>query len=282
MSAKRMADYAYHYGLKVRIYPSQQQKGMIQRNADVARFVYNEHVALNKEIARFGKRNIYIHFIEESIKALRERIRTVTALKDRYPWLRHSDIDAQSIANARQNYQRAWKQFRTVPHAGVPNFHKKSSVESYQTNPHYSKDTKISLFTSNARFLDKHHLMLPKLKRIRFQGSYKILDRLFAMNEVRIGTITITQDGLHRYFASFQLSSDEPFVKLCPKTDAEIGIDLNIANFYADSNGNILDNPRYYRRQKRRLANVQRKLSRRIVRAKKEHRPLREAKNIEK
>ncbi|MCF2585668.1 transposase, partial [Mitsuokella multacida] len=65
--------------------------------------------------------------------------------------------------------------------------------------------------------------MLPKLKRIRFQGSRKILDRLFAMKEVRIGTITITKDGLHRYFASFQLGSDEPFVKASPKTKAEIG-----------------------------------------------------------
>lgn len=112
MEHKKMADYTYHYGLKVRIYPSQQQKEMIRRNADAARCVYNEHVAVNKEIARFGRRSIYIDFIEKRIEALRERIRTVTALKDRYPWLRHPDIDAQSIANARQNYQHAWKQFR--------------------------------------------------------------------------------------------------------------------------------------------------------------------------
>ena len=119
MEHKKMADYAYHYGLKVRIYPSQQQKEMIRRNADAARCVYNEHVAVNKEIAQFGRRSIYIDFIEKRIEALRERIRTVTALKDRYPWLRHPDIDAQSIANARQNYQHAWKQFRAVHHASV-------------------------------------------------------------------------------------------------------------------------------------------------------------------
>ena len=45
MEHKKMADYAYHYGLKVRIYPSQQQKEMIRRNADAARCVYNEHVS---------------------------------------------------------------------------------------------------------------------------------------------------------------------------------------------------------------------------------------------
>ncbi|WP_337515824.1 helix-turn-helix domain-containing protein, partial [Mitsuokella jalaludinii] len=41
MEHKKMADYAYHYGLNVRIYPSQQQKEMIRRNADAARCVYN-------------------------------------------------------------------------------------------------------------------------------------------------------------------------------------------------------------------------------------------------
>ena len=40
MEHKKMADYAYHYGLKVRIYPSRQQKEMIRRNADAARCVY--------------------------------------------------------------------------------------------------------------------------------------------------------------------------------------------------------------------------------------------------
>lgn len=85
MDQKKMADYAYHYGLKVRIYPSQQQKEMIQSNADAARCAYNEHVAVNQEIARFGKRSIYIDVIEKRVEALRERIRTVTALKDRYP-----------------------------------------------------------------------------------------------------------------------------------------------------------------------------------------------------
>ena len=275
-------EYAYHYGLKVRIYPSNRQKEMIRRNSDAARFVYNEMVAVNKEISRFGKRSLYIAFIEQRIAELRAQIKTVTALKDRFPWLRHADIDAQCIANARQNYQKAWNQFHLVHSFGVPNFHKKSSCESYQTNPHYGKGTKISLFTSNARFLDKKHLLLPKLKRIRFQCSAKMLNKLFAMQEVRIGTITVSKDATNRYFASFQLASDEPFVSSYPKTYSSIGIDLNIENFYADSDGNIIENPQYYRKQKHRLAHAQRKLSRRIARAKKEHRPLRQAKNVEK
>ena len=287
MGHKKMNEYTYHYGLKVRIYPSNRQKEMIRRNSDAARSVYNEMVGTNKEISLFGKLNLHIDFIAKRIEELRDRIATVTALKNRFPWLCHPDIDAQSIANARQNYQKAWRQFRKVHTSGVPRFHKKEATESYQTNPHYAKDKPISLFTSNACFLDAHHLMLPKLKRIRFQCSQKMLQKIFAMETkkhqiVRIGTITIAKDVTGDYFASFQLGSDEPFVEPFVPTGKEVGIDLNIENFYADSNGIILDNPSYYRRQKRRIVNAQRKLSRRIARAKKEHRSIHQAKNIEK
>jgi putative transposase len=167
---KHMKDYAYHYGLKVRIYPSDRQKEIIQRNADAARFVYNELVAVNKETGRFSRRNIYIDFIEQRVEELRDLIHSPKILKDCFPWLRHEDIDAQSIANAKQNYQKAWQKYRRIHAAGRPRFHRKDSPCSYQTNPHYAK----SLWSSNVRFLDVHHLVLPKLKRIRFQGSKKI------------------------------------------------------------------------------------------------------------
>ena len=65
------------------------------------------------------------------------------------------------------------------------------------------------------------------------------------------------------------------------RTGLQIGIDLNVENFYADSFGNIVDNPRYYKKIRRRLKNAQRKLSRRILRAKKDSRVLATAKNVQ-
>ncbi|MFV0635073.1 helix-turn-helix domain-containing protein [Mitsuokella sp. WILCCON 0060] len=75
-----MKDYLHHYGLKVHIYPSDQQKKIIQRNADAARFVYNEMVAVNQEISRFGKHNICIDFIEQRVRELRDSIHSLTTL----------------------------------------------------------------------------------------------------------------------------------------------------------------------------------------------------------
>ncbi|SDM95047.1 putative transposase, partial [Limosilactobacillus mucosae] len=47
---KSMAQLEYHYGLKVRIYPSDYQKQIIKVNSDASRFVYNEMVAIGKEL----------------------------------------------------------------------------------------------------------------------------------------------------------------------------------------------------------------------------------------
>ncbi|WP_203623087.1 helix-turn-helix domain-containing protein, partial [Limosilactobacillus fermentum] len=47
---KSMSKMEYHYGLKVRIYPSDKQKQIIKLNSDASRFIYNEMVAINKEL----------------------------------------------------------------------------------------------------------------------------------------------------------------------------------------------------------------------------------------
>ena len=99
--------------------------------------------------------------------------------------------------------------------------------------------------------------------------------------EIRIGTLTINRDNLGDYYVSMQLASDEPFVKPFEKTGTKIGVDLNVENFYADSFGNIVDNPHYYKKIRRRLKKAQRKLSRRILRAKKENRSVLTARNIQ-
>ena len=79
-----------------------------------------------------------------------------------------------------------------------------------------------------------------------------------------------------------QLGSDIAFVKELPKTQSQIGIDLNLDNFLTESDGSMVANPRFYRKAKKKLAHAQRVLSRRQRRAKKEGRNLRLAKNYQK
>ena len=282
--AKAMKDFLYHFGLKLRIYPDYQQRKIIKINSDASRFVYNEMVYINLELWKFGNPKIYIKGVSEKISELNRLKNSTAELKNQYFFLRDKNVDSLAIDNAKKNYQKAWKLFREIHSHGTPNFHRKTYLESYQTNPHYKTSDAAHLTNSNVKFLNEKYIQLPKLGKIKFKGSSKRLSKLFEMDklhEVKIGTLTISRDGCGDYYVSMQLASDEPFVKPLILTGSKIGIDLNLENFYADSFGNIVDNPKYYRRAKRRLKNAQRILSRRILRAKKDKRPIISAKNVQ-
>lgn len=136
---------------------------------------------------------------------------------------------------------------------------------------------------ANARFEDMYHMALPILGRIRVKGSPVRMQRLFEMSRyVRIGSITVSCDASGRYFVSLQLASDVPFFAPLPKTGSSRGYDLNLDNFYSDSDGNVVDNLRFQAKKIEKLKKAQRKLSRMIERAKKEKRDLKECKNYQK
>ena len=70
---KKMAELKYHFGLKVRIYPSDTQKQLIKRNSDASRFVYNEMVAINKELWQLRRVKLPIDTVRSRINQLKER-----------------------------------------------------------------------------------------------------------------------------------------------------------------------------------------------------------------
>ncbi|MFC6165938.1 RNA-guided endonuclease InsQ/TnpB family protein, partial [Lactiplantibacillus dongliensis] len=107
----------------------------------------------------------------------------------------------------------------------------------------------------------------------------KILERA---DDIRIGTTTVSMDAVGHYFVSIQIGSERSFVAKQPAIESKVGIDLNLDNFLTDSNEQVIENPRYYRMIKGKLAKAQRKLSRRARRAKKAQRRLSESKNYQK
>ena len=276
---KKMSDLAYHYGLKMRIYPSSQQKKIIDLNGNIARTVYNKMVAIDQELYQLKQIKLPIDSVLLRIEELEKR-KNAKNMSNHYPYMQDKNIDSLAKANAIQNYQKAWKMFRKVHRTGTPKFHKKGYRLSYQTNAQYGKDAKMDVYSATVKFLDNKHIKLPKLGRLRVAGSHRrIIDK---KKDIRIGTVTVSKDSADRYFVSMQLGSDTPFVNKLVKTNSQIGIDLNTENFLTTSEGKVIDNPRYYRMIKGRLAKAQRTLSRRQRRAKKEKRSLRNSKNYQK
>ena len=276
---KKMSDLAYHYGLKMRIYPSSQQKKIIDLNGNIARTVYNKMVAIDQELYQLKQIKLPIDSILLRIEELEKR-KNARNMSNHYPYMQDKNIDSLAKANAIQNYQKAWKMFRKVHRTGTPKFHKKGYRLSYQTNAQYGKGAKMDVYSATVKFLDNKHIKLPKLGRLRVSGSHRrIIDH---KKDIRIGTVTVSKDSADRYFVSMQLGSDTPFVNKLTRTNLQIGIDLNTENFLTTSEGKVIDNPRYYRMIRGRLAKAQRTLSRRERRAKKEKRSLRNSKNYQK
>ena len=276
---KSMAQLEYHYGLKMRCYPSDQQKQIIKVNSDASRFIYNEMVAIGKELWQLSRVNLPIDTVQDRIKQLTMR-QSAKQMSNHYQFLEDKRIDCLTKANAIQNYRKAWNAFRKVHTAGVPKFHRKSYCWRYQTNCQYRGQKTALLTNGTVCFLDNSHVKVPKIGLLRVAGSQARL--LKRMCETRIGTVTLTKDPADHFFLSMQLASDESFVKVSKANHGHIGIDLNTDNFLTDSEGNTVPNPRYYRTIKGKLAKAQRILSRRQQRAKKEHRSLRDSKNYQK
>ncbi|KPH03145.1 transposase [Limosilactobacillus fermentum] len=276
---KSMAQMKCHYGLKVRIYPSDRQKKIIKINSDASRFIYNEMVAINKELMQLRRVKLPIDIVQDRIKQLTMR-QNAKQMSNHYQFLEDKRIDSLTKANAIQNYRKAWNAFRKVHATGVPKFHRKSYHWRYQTNCQYPGQKTALLTNGTVCFLDNSHVKVPKIGLLRVAGSQaRLLKRIC---ETRIGTVTLTKDSADRFFLSMQLASDTPFVNWPQNTGKQIGIDLNTENFLTTSNGDTVANPRYYRIIKGRLAKAQRILSRRARRAKQEHQPLRTSKNYQK
>ena len=293
-----MSSLAYHFGIKLRFYPSSKQKKIIKLNYDAQRFVYNSYVGRNrsnyhaKHYLSIKQSNAmpfacsilnnYETRLAEEVVANNDLLAKPKNIRDAYSFLRVKEIDSLAIANAIQNYQKAWKNYRKIGH-GMPTFHKKRSDWSYQTNCQYPKQKEAFLDNGTARFIDAQHVKLPKLGVVRIAGFRKLIKkRLFNCISTRIGTVTIKKTADDQFYLSMQLGSDIAFVKDLPKTHSQIGIDLNLDNFLTESNGSMVANPRFYRKAKKKLAHAQRVLSRRQRRAKKEGRNLRTARNYQK
>src|SRR5699024_1752922 len=97
--------------------------------------------------------------------------------------------------------------------------------------------------------------------------------------EGRIINATVRRSPSGKYFISILIETE---VEPLPKTNQSTGIDVGITDFATLPDQPPLENPRFLRRLEKKLEKEQRILSRRYEQAKKDKKPLHEAKNYQK
>lgn len=223
-----MAEKAYKY----RIYPNKQQQELIQKTFGCVRFVYNYYLNKRKEMYENDKTTFTYNMCSKDL----------TSLKKDLEWLK--EVDSVGLQSSLKDLDYAYQKF-FKEHAGYPKFKsKKNRYKSYKT-----KNTNNCL-----DFINKH-IKLPKL------GLVKVRDKQIPQG--RILNATISQEPNGHYYCSLCCTDIE--FEQCSKTNKNVGIDLGLIDFAIFSDGIKIENPQFYEQSEKKLAKLQRELSRKTI-----------------
>jgi len=220
---------------KFRIYPNKQQEQLIQRTFGCCRFVYNHYLAKRIEMYKENKSTMKYNACSSDLKNL----------KTEYEWLK--EVDSVSIQSSLKDLDAAYQNFfreikKGNKNQGFPKFKsKKSNRKSYKTK-----------FTNNNIQILDRHIKLPKLGLVKCKISKQISGRIL--------NATISQNPSGKYFVSV-CCTDVEFPQY-PSTSQAIGIDLGLKEFCITSEGEMISNPKYFVQSQKKLAKLQRQLSR--------------------
>lgn len=221
------------YSYKFRIYPNKTQEDLIQRTFGCVRFVYNHYLAQRiEQYEATGKAPT--RFMQD---------KDLTVLKHAKDTLWLCEVDKCALQNALrhldtayQNFFRGLKQGKRV---GFPRFKsKKDNHKSYVTN-------------SNIKVVDKT-VQLPKLGKVKCRVSKEVQGRILSA--------TVSQNPSGKYFVSLCCADVE--ITPLERTDKVCGVDLGIHDLAITSDGVKFPNNKYIAHAEKKLARLQRQLSR--------------------
>ena len=232
---------------KIRIYPNDRQQVQFQKTFGCVRFYWN--FLLNQRITNYKMKKEHPDYHED--KTTYAKLKTM----EEFSWLK--EVEAQPLSQVTMDLNKAYKNTFNSKF-GFPKFKsKKYSKKSYRT--------------AGSMKVTKNYFYVSKVGWVKMAETLRFKGKL--MN------VTISQSKSGKYFASF-LVDTENFKK--EPVQETIGLDLGLTHFCITSTGEKIDNKHFYRSWEKRLAQEQRKLSRRLEVAKKHNRKLDECKNYQK
>ena len=222
---------------KLRIYPTDSQRELIEKTFGCTRYIYNNFLAERKN--KYEESKIIVRVYEQ--------LHELTDLKREKEWLR--EIDSCALQACVYNLDDAFQKF--FKGNGYPKFRAKGVHESFRTNNTLNtyKDKKYESIRID---FNKRIITLPKLKEVKFRG-YRTTKEIIG----KIKSATISKDT-NKYFVSVLV--EMPFIKYSISPTSIVGLDLGIKNFIVTSNGEKLKNE--VKINEKRLKGLQKWLSR--------------------
>ena len=222
------------YSYKFRIYPNVLQTTQMQKTFGCCRFVWNHYLDLRKSKYENSKETFSYNKCSQDM----------TLLKKSLSWL--SDVDSTALQSSIRDLDTAFQNFfRRVKNGekpGHPKFKKKRD---------HRKSYKSKCVGTNIKIFDGY-VQLPKLGLVKCRVSKQVQGRILSA--------TVSQNPSGKYFVSLCCTDVE--IDPLPSTGAAVGIDVGLKSFAITSDGVEYPNHRYLHKSERKLARLQRRLSR--------------------
>ena len=238
--------------IRVRLYPTEWQKILINKTLGCVRFVYNKTLEDCKQSYEQTQ-----HFPSK-----KERSANIVKMKEEQSFLK--EVDSHALQYSVKNFDIALDNFfKNRSHFGFPKFKSKhNSKQSYKTPYNGGK----------ADVIDNKHLKVPKLGKVK--------TKRFSMPDVyKLCNITVEKTNTNKYYASICIETE---VQPLPKTGKHVGFDLGLIDLLISSDGTRFERPKYAYAFKDKLIKEQRKLSKMRAKLERVNANLDECKNYQK
>lgn len=254
----------HHRALKLRIYPSTEQKVLIEKTFGCVRQIYNNRL--------YERNQFYENVIKpanpEEHKALWKtaHFSSEKEMKVKFPYL--AEVSSQALCSATMFAEAAYKNFfasvkgtRAGTQVGEPKFKSRKSHDFS-----YRECMNIALIWNERK------IKVPKLGLVKFRHSGNKKGKLdfFLRGEAELKSITIRKNPANEYYAVLLFERE-----YCHKQKVyeggekqAIGLDFSPADFYIDSDGSSGKDFGYVAQKQKnlkKLTKLQRRLARKQV-----------------
>ena len=212
---------------RFRFYPTEEQAQLLARTFGCVRYVYNWALRLKTDAYYQESKRLYYADLCKRLTVLKQQPETV--------WL--NEVSSVALQQSLAHLDRAFLNF-FEGRAKYPDFHKKHDRQS-------------ASFMTSAFKWDGQAITLAKMKEplaIRWSRQFSGVP----------SSVTVSCDAANRYHISILV--DEATAPL-PTVDSRVGIDLGLTHAVILSTGKKVGNPKFYRKDERRLAKAQRRLA---------------------
>ena len=237
---------------KIRIYPNKAQEQQLAQDFGNARFVWNTALHL-KQQAYNDKLPLSCYDIKKLLPIWKNG-------EHDFLKLTHSQVLQEVIRHLDVAYKNA---FRRVKNKQVATSKRSKNKNVYGFPVFKSKhDSRQAIAYPQGVRVDDNKLHLPKIGLIKVKVHRALVGK--------IKTVTVSRESTGKYYASILVDNFEVKNEPLQSFDKEkiIGVDLGVKDLLVTSNSDKLPNPKYLKRQVKKLRHVQKDLSRKIEHAK--------------